>query len=247
MSQLLDTRLLCGRLLVGAVVALGVAAPAEAAGLPLAQERTVAGVEDLWNEYPLEENRADPQSPAPEAPAEGDTEPGASPDAGGRSGDAPAPSAGAESGDEAQSQRTPAPDAGDERDPTVRAFIALGIVAVLAVVLARAIGSSWSAPAPPKPAATAGAEARRNLYVKGSTERDSIGDFSGFVQTTVVGDEPNADSLCISDPDRAALLWVLRSEITVIRVPDADSVEGRGVPAGRFPRSPTTHPPSSPA
>lgn len=225
MTRLLANLLLGACLLVVGVAALGVAPPSRAAGPQLAQERSVAGVEDLWNEYPLEEDRADPQSPAP--------------------------SAGERSNDEAQPARDPAPDVSDERDPTVRTFIALGIVAILAVVLARAVGSSWSAPAPPEPAAagSSGTETHRNVYVEGSTERDSIGDFRGFVHDTTAGDEPSADSLYISDPARAGLLWIRRSEVTTIRVPDADGVEGEGegVPAGRFTRSPASRPPSAPA
>lgn len=92
-----------------------------------------------------------------------------------------------------------------------------------AVALTRAIGSSWSAPpASPGPTTDAGVDPGDKpdsvMFVEGSTDRDRIGDFRGFVQATVAADEPSGDLLCVDDREHDRELWVHRSEIKAVRV-----------------------------
>lgn len=234
-------RLRCCLLGVGLAV-LGVAPAAMTAHPAQAQSQSVAGVDDLWKEYPLDAGRAEPgetRPPPTDTIPPGDADPEDQRGAGAQGGAAQPPAAEATP----QPATAPSTDADDRREPSGRALIAVFIVVLLAVALVRAIGSSWSASSLPTPPPDDDAvEARHRVYVEGSTRRDDIGDFRGYVHATVAGDEPTADSLCIGDPDAEGALWVRRSEITTMRAPHAETVEEGEVPTGRLQRSASGEP-----
>lgn len=237
---------------LAAVCLLAVLALATAASSATSAARAQggSGVEELWEEFPLERDRP----PAESTPAAGrDVEAGRR----GAEGTAPVDPA----GEVVAGERPPSSASGGEgRDEQpIRALLGLLVVALVAAALTRAIGSSWSTPpatpppatpppatlppsaadtpppatlplsaadtipppaTPPPPAAetTGGAKPGTVMFVEGSTDRDRIGDFSGFVQATVTADEPSGDLLCVEDCEHDRELWVHRFEIKAVRV-----------------------------
>lgn len=220
----------CCLAVVTGVMAPAAVAPSSAVGLPLAQSDPVTGVDDLWKEYPLDPDGADPGAAGP---TPSDTPDAAAAGRGPGAIDDPA--------DDQSPAATSPPTAGGGSVPVVPILVGLAAVAVVSI-LAVAVGRGRR----PEPLAMANAssaaprpdivEVRHRVYVEGSTSRDGIGHFAGFVHATVVDDEPTSDSLCIGEPGSEAALWVRRSEITTMRAPQVDGVEDGGTSSGRFQR-----------
>lgn len=219
--------------LIGASVAASAAAPAVFASPPLAQSEPVAAVDELWDEYPLDPKGADPGA-AGSPPGRTGTEPGT--DTGGGK----PPATGVDPGPGATPVPSPAETDGGSAAvvPVLISLSALAVAMMLGTAIARRRGSTLPeddahAPAPARAEVT---EARHRVYVEGSTAREGIGEFAGYVNATMVGDEPTNDFLCLGDPASDGALWVRRSEITSMRAPYAETLEGREAPSGRFER-----------
>lgn len=223
---------------------LGVSAIAmpAAVGVPTAQSQALdrSGVERLWEEFPLDGDRSRADDGV-SSPARPDATLAAAEDAEGADARevapaapaaAAAPAAPAAEAPARERSEPPSTDEGERDESSIRALLALLTVVVVAAGLARVIGSSWSTPTsaspdgwtPPTPPHAAaddgapGSEPESVIFVEGSTERDRIGEFRGFVQATMVTDEANADLLCVEDREHERELWVRRSEIKAIRV-----------------------------
>lgn len=226
-------RLIPTRTLACCVLGVSAIAMPAAVGVPTAHSQAPdgSGVERLWEEFPLEGDRSRADDEVSSA-ARPDATPAGAEDAEGADGRQVAPAAPAAEAPARERSEPPSTDEAERDESSIRALLALLTVVVVAAGLARVIGSSWSTPTsaspdsstpstPPHAAADDGAPGSKPesvIFVEGSTERDRIGEFRGFVQSTVVTDEANADLLCVEDREHERELWVRRSEIRAIRV-----------------------------
>lgn len=204
------TRLPLLALLVACAVLLMGASSSQGAGLQLAQAPADSGVEELWEEFPLEEGRpvpdADDRSPSD---ADGTVTPQAGQGAAPQNTPASAPQA---TPDPAPAAQPPGEDRSSSSAiwiaPLVVVLIAVGVITFLRVRRGRRRQRENAYPVWGQ---------RSNVYAEGSTGRDGIGSFRGFVYAMNSGSDPEADRmLCIHDPSRDEPIWVRRSEVAVL-------------------------------
>jgi hypothetical protein len=197
-----------------ALTLLAAVVPAPAAAVTAivvpAQSDSYPGVEELWEEYPLDEERgrergdgeSDPSRDTTPAPAPGETGP-------------------AEPADDRDDRDVVAAD--QDHQPATLTVAAAGggtLLALLAVALLTRRRSRRRRGQEVPYALSM--RAVRNVYAEGFTARDGIGAFAGFVHAVAVGPDPKGDEmLCLDDPHGESALWVRRSEVTALRTVEA--------------------------
>jgi hypothetical protein len=203
---------LCGLLLTAPV-------QAQTDGPLTAASKPGEGVGELWKEYPLRD--------ATRTPGAGTAGPG------GRSTPAPAPAGRSRPGGVFQGGRKAKQDGGTSELP----IVALVVIVALAVGLAlrvrrRAIARRGSAEAEGQ------LRLDRPDYVEGTSDRNDIGAFAGYVEYEQrEGTVPDAERMVlVHDSSRNAPVWVTRAEISARRVGDEPFLpSGEGIrPSGRF-------------
>lgn len=200
-------------LLAGCAVLLAAGGPGtgSAAAQQLARTSSDTGVGELWKQYPLEDGGALSGSrgskPKPGKPGKAGGSPSKS---------APTASASPRPQPTAQAPRKPAADksGGSWLGPLSIAalVVVLLIVDVLVFLCVRRARERRRESAYPVWGHSS------NVYAEGSTERDGIGPFRGFVYAAAPGAGPDGDRmLCVHDPLRDEPIWVRRSEVSSLR------------------------------
>jgi len=220
---------LIATLVIVSVLLVAGATSAHGAGSLLAQAPAGPGVGELWEEFPLEDGRSGtdadrrvkPDAELREAPATGSEDPAAS---------VPPPP-----------QQTPAAQAtgtgaDDDNGSSSAIWIVLLIVALVVVDIyiflrvRRARRRRRQASSYPVWGHSS------NVYAEGSTDRDEIGDFRGFVYAMGSGTDSEPDRmLCVHDPSRDEPIWVRRSEVDSLSTGGFTRSEGVGQATSKAP------------
>ncbi len=209
---------LTATLLIFAMLFMMGAASARGSGPPLAQAPADTGVGDLWDEFPLEDG-----SPVPGGQgggltdADGRVKPRAQPKSETLqtpTTKVPAPTV-SPSPAQAPAAQATGNGGGDDGRSLSSIWIVLLIVLLLVVDILIFLRVRRARRRRQRESAYPVWGHSSNVYAEGSTDRDEIGAFQGFVYAMGSDSGTEADRmLCVHDPSRDEPIWVRRSEVT---------------------------------